>query len=270
MNAHRRVWILMVVSAAAAMTSTVCRGQVAAALPPGVTAVWDLNQADRQTTPTREQICLNGLWRWQPADPRSDRVPDTDWGYFKVPGAWPGITDYMQKDCQTVHPHPSWRDVDLAGVKAAWYQREISVPAAGAGRRLAVRAEYLNSYAAVYLDGKRAGQIEFPGGELEITSFCRPGGTHLLSLLVVALPLKGVLLAHTDTNSARQVEGSVARRGLCGDVYLVATPAGPRLGDLKVDTSVRQEQIRPRDECRLSLRDRTRLSRSERQQHDSY
>ena len=39
-----------------------------APLPDGVRAVWDLNRAHRETTPTRERICINGLWRWQPAE----------------------------------------------------------------------------------------------------------------------------------------------------------------------------------------------------------
>ncbi len=75
----------------------------AVGLPEGVKAVWDMGQAYRETTPTRERISINGLWRWQPAGSRSDQPPAGNWGYFKVPGCWPGITDYMQKDCQTVY-----------------------------------------------------------------------------------------------------------------------------------------------------------------------
>ena len=37
-------------------------------LPRNVRAVWDLSKASRETTPTRERICINGLWRWQPAE----------------------------------------------------------------------------------------------------------------------------------------------------------------------------------------------------------
>ena len=68
--------------------------QSAAALPPGVKAVWDMSKAHRETTPTRERTCINGLWRWQPAEAKSEQVPAGNWGYFKVPGCWPGITDY--------------------------------------------------------------------------------------------------------------------------------------------------------------------------------
>jgi len=217
--------------------------QQAAPLPAGVKAVWDLSKAYRETTPTRERICINGLWRWQPASNVADKVPADGWGYFKVPGCWPGITDYMQKDSQTVYPHPSWGSQRLGGVTAAWYERQIVIPADWTGRRIVVSIEYLNSYAVVYVDGQRAGETRFPGGEIDLTSVCNPGGTHRLSLLAVAMPLKGVMLSYTDSALAREVKGSVARRGLCGDVYLVSTPAGPRIGDIRIDTSVRRQEF---------------------------
>lgn len=214
-----------------------------APLPPGVQAIWELGKAYREATPTRERICLNGLWQWQPAETQSEAVPAGNWGHFKVPGCWPGISDYMQKDCQTVFTHPSWRSQNLGSVSAAWYQREITIPDDWGGRRVVLSADSLNSFAAVYVDGKPAGEIRFPGGGLEITSACRPGGKHWLSLYVVAMPLKGVMLSYTDSASAREVKGSVARRGLCGDVFLVSTPSGPRVRDVRVDTSVRREEI---------------------------
>ncbi|MCX5646403.1 MAG: hypothetical protein NTZ17_17235 [Phycisphaerae bacterium] len=215
----------------------------AVALPMGVKAVWDLGQAYREKTPTRERICINGLWRWQPVEAKADQAPVANWGYFKVPGCWPGIGDYMQKDSQTVYTHPSWKDRRLGSITAAWYEREIAIPSDWAGRYIAVSIEYLNSYAAVYVDGVKVGEARFPGGEVDLTSACRPGGTYRLSLLVVALPLKGVMLSYTDSASAREVKGSVARRGLCGDVYLVSTPSGPHIADVRVDTSVRRQEL---------------------------
>ena len=233
--------VLCTLSLAAAQLAAA--GAASAPLPKGVTAVWDVAKAVRESTPTRERVCINGLWRWQPAGGPAGAVPDGRWGYFKVPGSWPGITDYMQKDCQTVFAHPGWRDQGLGKVTAAWYQREITVPAEWAGRRIALRVEYLNSFAVAYVDGRKAGELRFPAGEVDLTSLCRPGGKHVLSLAVVAMPLKAVLLSYTDSASARQVKGSVARRGLCGDAWLLATPAGARLGDVKVDTSVRKGEI---------------------------
>jgi hypothetical protein len=125
-----------------------------APLPAPVKAVWDLNRAWRETTLTRQRICVNGLWRWQPADANAQTVPEGAWGYFKVPGSWPGITDYLQKESQTLYAHPSWKDQRLAGVTTAWYQREIEIPAQWKGRKIGLSVEYLNSLAAVYVDGK--------------------------------------------------------------------------------------------------------------------
>ena len=85
--------------------------------------------------------------------------------------------------------------------------------------------------------------MRFPRGEVDLTSVCRPGETHVLSMLVIAMPLKGVMLSYNDTNSARNVKGSVARRGLCGDVYLASTPPGPRIDEVKIDTSVRTWEL---------------------------
>ena len=209
MNKHWQVWIVVAIASAFGMGETDCHAQAAAGLPQGVKAVWDLAQAYRETTPTRERVCINGLWRWQPADPKSDRVPDGDWGYFKVPGCWPGITDYMQKDCQTVH-----RPSELEGRAGSAASRRPGTsarspfPREWAGRRIASAAEYLNSYAAVYVDGKQAGEIRFPGGRGGPHRGCAgPGGTHVLSLLVVAMPLKGVMLSYSDTRRGPGGEG---------------------------------------------------------------
>lgn len=220
-----------------------CQAQPVVPLPEGVSAVWDLSKAYRETTPTRERVCINGLWRWQPAAQVTDTLPSGSWGYYKVPGCWPGITDYMQKDCQTLFSHPDWQGTDLASLKAAWYQREITIPGNWTGRHLALQAEYVNSYAVVYVDGVKVGDMRFPSGEVDLTSACPPGSKHVLSLLVVAVPLKGVMMSFNDTASARQVAGTVARRGLCGDVWLTSSPAAAQVTETTVSTSFRKGQV---------------------------
>lgn len=87
-------------------------------LPPGVGADWSSATAWHETTLTRERLCLNGLWRWQPAAPSATIPPTNHWGWFKVPGIWPGITDWMQKDSQTVYVHPAWKDSSLRELSA--------------------------------------------------------------------------------------------------------------------------------------------------------
>ena len=48
------------------------------------------------------------------------------------------------------------------------------------------------------------------------------------------------MLAFNDTNMPQEIRGSVKYRGLCGDVFLVSTPAQARVTNVKVDPSVRQ------------------------------
>ena len=149
----------------------------------------------------------------------------------------------MQKDSQKVHSHPNWKNQNLRGITKAWYEREITIPGEWSGRRIALSLEYLNSYAIVFIDGKQAGEIRFPGGEVDLTPMCRGGRKHVLSLLVVAMPLKAVMVSYNDAASAKKMKGSVARRGLCGDVYLVSVPSGARIADVRVDASIRKGEI---------------------------
>jgi beta-galactosidase len=207
-----------------------------APLPAGVKVVWDLAKAYRETTATRERISINGLWRWQPADEAGRTVPSDHWGYYKVPAPWPA-------NCQTLYPHPTWQGNNPTATHVAWYQREIAIPDAWQGRRVAVYAEHLNSYAGVYLDGNKVGDIYFPSGEVDITAACRPGRRQVLSLCVKAAPLSAVMQAFTDTGTPRTVKGTVERRGPCGDVFLVSTPEGARVDGVTVRTSVRRWTI---------------------------
>jgi len=210
-------------------------------LPPGVEAVWDAAQADSQSTPTRERVPMSGLWRWQPAGDALDSVPTDGWGYVQVPGAWP--QGAPREGSQSFYPHPDWDLNQLRDGNAAWYQAEIAVPAQWTGRRIALTTEFLHSFATVYVDGEKVGDMHWPSGEVDLTAVCRPGQTHELSMLVLALPLRAIMLAFNDTNAAREVRGSVRRPGLGGDVCLMGTPRGARIGHLRVETSVRKWQI---------------------------
>jgi len=213
-------------------------------LPEGVKAVWDLDKAYREKTPTRERICINGLWRWQPAEKAADTVPADGWGYLRVPDSWPGGGGGRGgPGVQAFFPNPKWSELDTRGLAAAWQQREIAIPQEWAGRRISLHAEYINSFAAVYVDGNKVGEMRYPWGDVDLTSACRPGSKHVLSMLVVAMPLKGVMLSYSDSNRAKEVQGSVQRKGILGDMYVVSEPRGPRVGDVRVDTSVRNYQI---------------------------
>ncbi len=88
MRRNRRLLITTLAAAMIAAMPALGQDKPAVALPEGVKAVWDLGKAYRESTPTRERVCINGLWQWQPVKERSDRPPAENWGYFKVPGPW--------------------------------------------------------------------------------------------------------------------------------------------------------------------------------------
>jgi beta-galactosidase len=212
-------------------------------LPDGVSAIWDISKAYHETTSTRERICINGLWKWQPGTAQSEELPTANWGYFKVPGCWPGISNFMQKESQQIFAHGSWNNKSLNSIGIAWYQREISVPKNWINRRIILNVDYLNSSAIIFVNGVRLGEILFPSGELNLTSVCSPGKKYLISMKVTALPLSDVVAVYNDSNASRQGHGQVERRGLCGDVYLCSEPLKARINDVKVITSFRKGEI---------------------------
>jgi beta-galactosidase/beta-glucuronidase len=211
-------------------------------LPKGVKAVWDINKAFREATATRERICINGLWLWQPAELTSDNLPKSEWGYFKVPGSWHNSIGSGDEN-QNLYSHPAWREDLKQNVVAALFQRELNIPDTWKDRRIILSLKYVNSNALIYIDGTKAGEVWFPDGEIDVTSLCKPGNRHVLTIKVRAVPLKDVITAYSDTNMGRQVQATVVRRGICGDVFISSVPAGPHIDHLAVDTSFRREEI---------------------------
>ena len=202
------------------------------ALPSGVRAVWDLDKAERESTPTRERICLNGLWRWQPTESDANRTSDRQLGLFQGPRVLAryhrlrakGLPDAV---CTSELEGPRTRPRRGRLVRARDRDSQEAGPAAASSCRWSISTRMPRSSSMA----RRSGEARFPAGAVDLSAACRPGEKHLLSLHVIAMPLKGVLLSYQDTNSARQVPGVVNRRGLCGEVYLVGTPAGPRITD---------------------------------------
>ena len=212
-------------------------------LPEGVSATWDIEKAYHETTVTRERICINGLWKWQPGKLESVQPPATNWGYFKVPGNWPGISNYLQKESQRMFAHPAWKENSFRNLEAAWYKREVSIPNNWINRQIILCADYLNSIVVVFINDIRIGEILFPSGKLDLTSVCTPGEKYTISMKVTVLPLSDVVAVFSDSNAPRTGKGQVDRRGLCGDVFLCSIPLKENISDVKVSTSYRKEEI---------------------------
>ena len=238
------MFLAAVVCTLAAADYGICIEPAVVALPAGVKAVWDLNQAHRETTATRERICINGLWRWQPAETSVNQPPTANWGQPQVPGPWPGFgrSDRRRRSqsvfrAQAGRAAPSSRRCGL--VRA----RDRSAPKRGpAAGWCSPPSTSIPTRRCMWM-AKRRARCCTPRGEVDLTAACRPGGKHVLTIQVAALPLSEVVAVFSDSNAPRQARGEVSRHGLCGDIYLVSEPSGSRIADVKVDASVREWEI---------------------------
>jgi len=185
------------------------------ALPGGAEDLRDSSKAWRQTSATRQRICLNGLWRFLPAGKEpveQPPPPGRGWGWFKVPGIWPKSAD----DAQQILLPNGIDDSELRQWEQAWYQRPLSVPAAWSGRKTLFDFTMVQTHARVWIDGREAGEVFFPGGLLDITKLAKPGAAQTLTVLLTARPLEkesNVFMAPQRVIASKAV---IERRGLGG------------------------------------------------------
>jgi len=165
-------------------------------------------KAYREKTETRERACLNGLWRWQPGERGLPTpCPRNGGGYFKVPGFLAGEHQLRPEDSQTLHATPRLEGRGAAEPHGSMVSaRGVTVPQGWTGRRIALTADYVNSFVVVYLDGRKAGEIRFPAAR-SISPRVPPRRHTRAEPPRGRVALKGVLLSYADTNSAREVKG---------------------------------------------------------------
>ena len=209
---------------------------VAGTTPSATELGWGQEPVERES-PIRETICLNGLWRFAPE--QAAEKPDY-WGVIRVPGSWtswggmPGVERRGQgwpaKWTESFH---------------AWYEREITVPAGWTGRRVVLDCQRISTDALVYVNGKRAGQLKWPGGELDITTLCAPGKTARLTLLVEAKLLNAEVVNYMGPAPEQMTKGSASlhSKGVIGDVLLRSLPAKGHVASLKIQTSTRKKTL---------------------------
>ncbi len=207
---------------------------------------WDA--APRVSTATREKMLMNGFWAFgvEKENASVDKAPAVASlpYFFKVPGKWPsggkgakngfGIWDAQGRD---------HFGVDVASVHAAWYARTVEIPAAWKGRRIVLTFDAIPSAVLVFVDGKKAGEAFFPGGEVDLTAFLVPG-KHEIALFTSAKLPETLVTAFDAPDTARSfTKKSIENRGIFGDVALAAEPMSARIMDVQVRPSVARKRI---------------------------
>ena len=211
--------------------------------------LFSLKDAERTVTPMREKVTLNGLWRFFPVfretDASSVPAPGSGWGYFKVPASFPELTQ------RAMGPGANNNIVYLPGkirrmaqkekIREAWYRRTVAVPASWNGRRIRLLIDMLQSVGTIFVDGKKAGTLAFPGGALDLTGRLIPGKTHELAVFVSAKPT--ALSTFMGETRMYQSLRDLDNRGLCGDVELESIPVKHSISDVLVIPSVEKKTI---------------------------
>ncbi len=146
-------------------------------------------------TATRQEICLNGSWRFQGTTDLS--VPGAEapgvgaWDAtaIKIPSPWNVNTFAMEEgvqggDFRTFPSYPkAWEKV-----KAAWMQKTVTIPAEWAAKRLVLHFGAVAGKMVVFVNGQRAGEgFElFFAQDFDVTGLIRPGMENQILVKVIA------------------------------------------------------------------------------------
>ena len=184
-------------------------------------------------------VRLDDLQIREKAEAPAGITPPSDdaWGFCKVPGSPKSpemITYWNAKDPMKGKG---------ASLRCAWYEREVTVPAAWAGRRIVLAIDRVSTELTLFCNGQEAGTAGWLGGEIDLTRWAKPGSPLRLTALVRGLDPGEV----SELFAEGKVEAWQRRSGSCsivGDVWLEAMPAaGPRVGPFLVQTRVQGMEI---------------------------
>ena len=198
-------------------------------------ALFRLDDAARIRTALREKVSLNGLWRFRPVFEalQEMRPPRDGWGWFKVPAAWPDLSN-PSNDHVFYLPAREAAELRKQALRLGWYERDFTIPADWNGRRIKLDFDLVQGVAVFFLDGVQAGSLTFPGGELDITALAKPGRKQKLRIRFSADPAEfSHFMGMTrEYKSFREL----ANKGLVGDAWLVSVPRQYEIGDVRVET----------------------------------
>lgn len=123
------------------------------------------------------------------------------------------------------------------------YEVPVEIPNDANGCRTVLAFTTLNTRADVSVDGQPAGACVFPGGELDITPLVRPGTRQTITIDVSAYPPAKGTLDFNAPDRAETKKSTLKNKGPTGPVFLDIFPAGARILDSTVETSVRDGTI---------------------------
>lgn len=189
------------------------------------------------------RVCLNGVWRFQPAAGDAASAPLDDWGEIRVPGSWkdngclPGI---LRRGSG-----PTWEGLDGAKLSRGWYELRTTIPAEWAGRAVLLDLRRVSTDAVVTVNGQECGSVGWPGGLIDITRAVQAGQETLVRVLVVSVAEAEKVRVYMGVGEGQTWDepAQLAACGIIGDVFLVSRPQGAYVSDVFARTSVREKTL---------------------------
>ncbi len=147
----------------------------------------------RYEEPLRQEICLNGHWRFQGDTDTSvpgETVPPLDvWDKteIKIPSPWNVNGFFAGQAGGDFRAYPSY-PAEWEGLRAAWMEKMVNVPKNWEGKRIILNFGAVAGRIVVYVNGHRAGggfDIFFPQ-EMDVTKLVQFGRTNQILVKVIA------------------------------------------------------------------------------------
>ncbi|HEY0008294.1 MAG TPA: hypothetical protein VGB55_06200, partial [Tepidisphaeraceae bacterium] len=201
----------------------------------------NVSPAAEKLSATRDRMVLNGPWRFTPVT-ADEASPEGGWGWAKVPGSW-----LRKEDLLTRGTGPSW---DAFGTgresPAAWYERSVQIPQSWNGRAIILDFDRVSTDAAIFINNKPAGTVNWPEGQLDITQLVTPGKPAIIRAKVIAtLDQKEVTrLMGTAAGQNFVEKAELKTAGLTGNIILHARPGDAHVSDVFVQPSFREKKLR--------------------------
>jgi beta-galactosidase len=211
--------------------------------PASAKVPWGSEPVEAQNA-KRARISLNGPWKFSPAQSvrgQANAAPEKGWGYIQVPGSW-----LRNEDMIEAGKGPQWTGLDRSKLSGAWYERRFKVPADWNGSHISIDFERISTDATFWVNEKSAGQVNWPEGELDITSLVKPGEEVTLRAFVVATIEEGEVMVLMGTTPGQNwtAKKELHSGGIVGNVTLQRRPRGAYVSDVFVQPSTRKKQLK--------------------------